>query len=99
MTLEEAKEIREKYFKIIGMTGDTDAEIADVIIEPLGKDLLVNFRILYSNLMRGDETVNNDKILQGFKTNDYQVSAVLDYDGDRESFSFDEDIEAYKDLI
>ena len=61
MTLEEAKEIREKYFKIIGMTGDTDAEIADVIIEPLGKDLLVNFRILYSNLMRGDETVNNDK--------------------------------------
>ena len=99
MTIDEAKQTRDKYIKIIGMTGDTGAEIIDLIIEPLGKDLLANFRILYSNLMRGDETVDNDKILQGFKTNDYQVSAVLDYGGDRESFSFDEDIEAYKDLI
>ena len=63
MKIDEAKETRDKYLKIIGMTSPLDMEIIGVIIEPLGIDIGEKFRSIYISLIRGGETFNNDKML------------------------------------
>jgi hypothetical protein len=96
MTLEQAKQARDKYSKIIGMTSPLGMDIIDVIAEPLG--IGEKFRTKYIELLRELETVSNDKLLQSFTADTYQVTAVLDYDGGLTNLAFD-DISEYSSLI
>jgi hypothetical protein len=99
MTLQQAIELRNKYFPIIGKAGDMGAEIIDVIIEPLGSDIFDKFRNMYVHLIQGGETVNTEKMVQSFKAESYQVTVVLDYDGGLTQLAFDSTIDAYSSLI
>jgi len=96
MTLEQAKQTRGKYLKIIGMTSPLGMLIIDVIAEPLG--IGDNFRTNYFKLIREFDNVSNDKMLDNFKSDNYQVTAVLDYDGGLTNLAFD-DISEYSSLI
>ena len=96
MNLEQAKEIRDKHIKIIAMDNPLCMDIIDVIAEPIG--IGDTFRMKYIELLREFGDVSNDKLLQNFKADKYQVTAVLDYDGGLTNLAFD-DIKEYSSLI
>ena len=96
MTIDEAKQKRNEYKSIIGKTSPIGLEIVDVIVEPL--NIGKSFMDKYFHLMRYSHPVDNDKLLEGFKSDSYKAAVVLDTDGDMESFMLD-DIELYSSLI
>jgi hypothetical protein len=96
MTLIEAKETRDKYLKLIGTENDMGLEIVDIIAEPLG--IGENFRMKYFELMRQNGQTSNDNLLLFFTADNYQVTVVLDFDGDCVNIGFD-DINKYSSLI
>lgn len=97
MTLQEAKERRDKHISIIGRKSPTvDLNIVDVIAEPVG--IGDSFRLEYLKLMMAYHRVSNDELLKQFNCEKYQVIAVLDYYDDYTNLVFD-DIKFYTVLI
>lgn len=96
MTINEAKMLRNKHLKLIGTVSKLGKTIIDVIVEPLGVG--ERFRDPYFQLLRNFEVVSNDKLLQSFQVDSYQVSVILDFGNEMTKFLID-DVHNYTSMV
>lgn len=96
MTLEQAKQARDKYSKLIGTRSPLGMDIIDIIVEPITNGQI--FRDEYVALLRNFKSVSNDGMLHNVSSEKYQVTVVLDSDGGLTTLLFD-DIKEYSTLI